>query len=200
MAVLDDLTPEILQKIKHGDEDAFAELAEKYAGMTEKAVRRFAPSFGITDGSADSVIGIDDLRQCAFMALYRAASTYRWDEEGREVSFGLYSKICVNNALISELRKHESEKRRSERVRKNAKYAAKRSEDPLTRIVSAENTTDMISQIDSCLSAFEKQVFDCYISGKSVFEIAEGLGKSEKSVSNALYRMKVKIKGLFKNQ
>ncbi len=195
-----DLTPEILQKIKLGDEDAFAELAEMYAGMTEKAVRRFAPSFGITDSSADSVVGVDDLRQCAVMALYRAASTYRCDEEGREVSFGLYSKICVNNALISELRKHESEKRRNERARSNAKYAEKRSEDPLARIVSTEDATEMISQIDSCLSAFEKQVFDSYISGKSVFEIAEGLGKSEKSVSNALYRMKVKIKGLFKNQ
>ena len=45
-----------------------------------------------------------------------------------------------------------------------------------------------------------KEVFEYYIVGKSVTEIAERLGKDEKSVSNALYRMKVKVKGLLKNQ
>ena len=196
MAVLSDVIPELLLKIKSGDEDAFSALAEKYAGVTENAIHRFAPSFGITDGDTDSIIGLDDLRQCAYMALYRAASTYRSDEEGKAVSFGLYAKICVNNALISELRHHESEKRRAARVRKNSERARSRESDPLTELVSSENATELTSKIDSVLSTYEKEVFNAYISGKSVREIAEGFGKTEKSVSNALYRIRVKIKGL----
>jgi RNA polymerase sporulation-specific sigma factor len=197
---LTDITPELLLKVKNGDESAFSFLAEKYAGITEKSIRRFAPSFGITDGGADAVIGLDDLRQCAYMALYRAASTYRADEEGKAVSFGLYAKICVNNALISELRHYESEKRRALRMQNNAERSRRGGHDPLTELVSSENASDLLSQIESVLSAFEKEVFDAYISGKSVCEIAEGLGKSEKSISNALYRMKTKIKGLLRNQ
>ena len=191
-----DITPELLLKVKNGDESAFSFLAEKYAGITEKSIRRFAPSFGITDGGADAVIGLDDLRQCAYMALYRAASTYRADEEGKAVSFGLYAKIC----LISELRHYESEKRRALRMQNNAERSRRGGHDPLTELVSSENASDLLSQIESVLSAFEKEVFDAYISGKSVCEIAEGLGKSEKSISNALYRMKTKIKGLLRNQ
>lgn len=195
-----DIIPELLLKIKNGDESAFSSLAEKYAGVTEKAVKRFAPSFGIEDGSVGTVIGIDDLRQCAYMALYRAAKTYRSDEEGKAVSFGLYAKICVNNALISELRHHESEKKRALRMQNSAERSGRGGHDPLAELVSAENATDLLSQIESALSAFEKEVFDAYISGKSVCEIAEGLGKSEKSISNALYRMKIKVKGLLSKQ
>lgn len=197
---MNDVTPELLLKIKNGDEGAFSSLAEKYAGITEKAVRRFAPSFGITDGASDSIVELDDLRQCAYMALYRAASSYRSDEEGKAVSFGLYAKICVNNALISELRHYESEKRRAARVRKSSDGARRRENDPLTELVSSENASALAAHIDSVLSPYEKEVFDAYISGKSVREIAEGFGKSEKSISNALYRMKAKIKGLLKNQ
>ena len=48
--------------------------------------------------------------------------------------------------------------------------------------------------------ADEKRIFEAYITGKSIGEIAERLGKDKKSVSNAVYRMKAKVKGLLKNQ
>ena len=47
-------------------------------------------------------------------------------------------------------------------------------------------------------SPYEAEVFDEYTSGKSAREIAEIVGREERSVSNALYRMKVKIRGLLK--
>ncbi len=197
---MSDAMLELLDRIKQGDESAFAELAEEYSSMTESAVRRFAPSFGMAGHNSDCVVGEDDLRQCAYMALFRAASSYRPDAEGKSVSFGLYSKICVNNALISELRKYKSEQRRRDRLKESSVRSGKKTSDPLSRIVSSENASELLSLIDLNLSVFEKEVFDNYIVGKSVGEIAERLGKDEKSVSNALYRMKVKIKGLLKNQ
>jgi RNA polymerase sporulation-specific sigma factor len=45
----------------------------------------------------------------------------------------------------------------------------------------------------------ERDVFDLYITGMSVEQIAGLLGRDRKSVSNALYRMKGKIKGLLQN-
>ena len=65
--------------------------------------------------------------------------------------------------------------------------------------INAEDDERLKAKIKTELSDFEKSVFDLYINDKSTREIAEILGREEKSVSNALYRMKVKIKGLLKN-
>ena len=191
----------LLEKVKQGDESAFAELAEKYKTLTESAVYRFSRSFE-SDGG-DGAYGIDDLRQYAAVALYRAAVSYEPDDDGKgkEVSFGLYAKICVNNALISVLRKYRSAKKKAERQNKqNRGTVASGQGDPLERLVSSESTHELVKKIRSELSKYEEEVFDSYITGKTVREIAERLKAEEKSVSNALYRVKVKIKELLKNQ
>ena len=176
---------ELLASVRNGDEQAFRVLAERYSGLTESAVRRFAPSFSGTEG--DAAWGEDDLRQCAVLALYRAAVTYDPEGKGKEVRFGLYAKICVNNALISEVRKVRAEARRRDvrRAGHAAPLRVRRERPQVARIRRPK---------------FLKEVFERTIAGMSVEQIAELLGKDRKSVSNALYRMKVKIKGLLRNQ
>ena len=186
---------ELLALIRSGSENAFGILAERYSNLTESAVRGFAPSFSGAEGNA--VWGEDDLQQCASLALYRAAMTYDPGKSGREVRFGLYAKICVNNALISELRKVRAEAKR--RARRGKQKEPGRSGDPLDAIVSAEGVSGLVDSISRILSPFEKEVFESTITGMSVEQIAQLLGKDRKSVSNALYRMKVKIKGLLQN-
>jgi len=197
---------ELLDGVRRKDVGAFERLAEQYHSLTEAAVRRFAASFGIS-GETDakgSVYALDDLRQYASMALYRAAETYSPDDKGEKVSFGLYAKVCVRNAMITELRKYRREhKRRAvrEEGRENSGEQEKnrrRAEDPLCRIVSDDGMRGMLEIFRSALSGYEQEVFEYYIIGKSVTEIAERLGKDAKSVSNAIYRMKVKIRGLLK--
>ena len=117
-------------------------------------------------------------------------------DEGKEVSFGLYAKICVNNALISTLRKYKTEQKRQRRAKERENKAPA---DPIAALINAEDDERLKAKIKTELSDFEKSVFDLYINDKSTREIAEILGREEKSVSNALYRMKVKIKGLLKN-
>ncbi len=116
---------------------------------------------------------------------------------GRSVSFGSYARVCVNNALISALRKSNAEKKRQMRAREKTESG---STDPLTCIIGSENRRELMDKIMGVLSKFEKKVFNLYITGKSAHEIAEELHRDDKSVSNAIYRMKVKIKGLLKNQ
>ena len=197
---------ELLAGVRREEEGAFERLAEKYSSLTESAVHRFAPSFGISGevGRGDNVYDMDDLRQHAAMALYRAAAAYRADEEGEKVSFGLYAKVCIRNAMITELRRYRREVKKrtlSGKTDGNRKRRVKGCitvGDPLYRIVSEEGMLETLTAFRSALSGYEKEVFEYYIVGKSVTEIAERLGKDEKSVSNALYRMKVKIRGLLK--
>lgn len=205
---------ELLDRVRLGESGAFESLAERYLNLTESAVRRFAPSFGISREGSDSTYDLDDLRQNAAMALYRAAETYRPNDEGQKVSFGLYAKVCVSNALISELRKY---RRRSKTKTRRVRTATSESStdgheaghrrrgciaegDPIYRLVSEEELRDTLERFRSGLSPYEREVFEDHIVGKSVVEIAERLGRNEKSVSNALYRMKVKVRGLLKDQ
>ena len=190
----------LLEQIRSGNEAAFSALAEIYRGVTDSAVRRFLPSFGIGEADADGMYSEEDLRQEAMVALYRAALTYDAEEKGRDVSFGLYAKICVNNALISALRKYKNEKKKREAAKQKSRSAEKTNPGPLEMIAQREDAASLLAKIREQLSGLERQVFDYYIVGKSAGEIAERIGRSEKSVSNALYRMKVKVKGLLKNQ
>lgn len=193
---------ELISRVKQNDESAFSELCDKYRTMTEAAVHRFMPSF--KDGGE---YGIDDLRQYAAVALYRAAETYDPDAEkkGKAVSFGLYAKICVNNALISVFRKYRSVRKKSVRKSSENENEINRSgklrlSDPLEKLISAESADDLRKKIGSVLSKYETEIFYEYLSGKTVSEMACRFGKDEKSVSNALYRVKTKIKCLLKNK
>ena len=187
---------ELTERIRLGDESAFGILAGRYRPMTESAVKRFEPSFA--DLGDTSVWGEDDLRQCAALALYRAAMTYDPAGRGQGVRFGLYARICVNNALISELRKAGTEVRRRNRRREQEKSAPRRG-DALEQFISSERLDSLTGTIRSALAPLEREVFDRYLAGMSVEQIARALGRSSKSVSNALYRMKVKIRGLLQN-
>ncbi len=195
---------ELLVRVRAEEEGAFERLAEQYRSLTESVIHRFAPSFGIAGGAvSETGYDLDDLRQCAAMALYRAAATYRPDDEGQAVSFGLYAKICLNNAMISELRKYRRELKKREVQPKEERVGKRRGciaeDDPLYRLAAEEGMRETLERFRSRLSRYEREVLEQYIVGKSVTEIAERLGREEKSVGNALYRMKVKIRGLLKN-
>ncbi|MBQ1976438.1 MAG: hypothetical protein II227_03255 [Clostridia bacterium] len=56
----------------------------------------------------------------------------------------------------------------------------------------------MKGKIRQVLSSYENEIFEKYISGRPVRDIAASTGRSEKSVSNAVYRIRVKIRGLLK--
>ena len=189
----------LLEKIRQDNDHAFAELSEMYSSVMENAVRRFVPSFDISHNGEGQICDEDDLRQFATIALYRAAKTYDHEGRGQKVSFGLYAKICINNALVSALRKYKSEKKKRDLAASSCEVPQTQN-DPLQVILSSEVTEQLKMQIYSLLSDYEKRVLNYYIVGKSVCEIAERLGKKEKSVSNALYRMRVKVRGLLKNQ
>jgi len=139
--------------------------------------------------------GTQDLEQEARLALYRAAQTYNRSQ--KNVSFGLYAKVCIHNSLVSTLRKCTARERSVKRSL--PPVPAAREEDPLILAAAAEASGRLSGRIAQVLSPYEQTVFDLYISGRSVKYISSSVGKTEKSVYNAVYRIRVKIKGLLEN-
>lgn len=194
----------LISQVKAGDDISFGVLCEKYSALTESTVKHFAPSLGIRNGvpQSEAAADIEELKQDAIMALYKAAKTYDAGGDGQKVSFGLYAKICMNNAMITKVRKY---KRTLKRLEKHAgmvsveKQHRRFEADTASQRIDFEALSESLKNAVRSLSDYERKVFDLYIDGKSTREIASELNRPEKSVSNACYRVKAKIKGLLKN-
>lgn len=161
---------------KNGDDSAFAELTDSYRPLIESMTVKYGV---LTEGfGADK----DDVRQEASFAFYKAVMTF--DTEQSKVSFGLYAKVCIRNRLISMLRS----------LKKRPRVAAQPKREVQTKKELSFPRDELEALAKRVLSATEKTVFLMYADGKSYAEIAEFLNISEKSVDNALFRAKRKIR------
>ncbi len=189
-------TAVLLVRIREeNDSDAFEVLCVRYDNLLNSMVRRFAPSLGIREGGVSEVleIGVEELRQDAAMALYRAAQTYVPEEDGKggDVSFGLYAKICIRNAMISQVRRYRR------RMKQAEKRGDGRERENILRPVETEALAEeALRQIGEKLSPYERRILPLYMEGKPPRQIAKTLGRTEKSVSNGIYRIKAKLREL----
>lgn len=174
----------LVRMVQSGDKDAFMEILDAYQPMIKKIVRLY-----YRDDLSDSA-EIEDLKQEASIALYKAANTF--NAEQNNISFGLYAKKCVRNGIISALRKLKIRKKKSD----EDEYLSL--PDPLDRIIEKEDCDILENRIKNELSEYEKAVYELYVVGNSNREIAITIGRSEKSVSNAVCRIKGKLEKTFR--
>lgn len=181
----------LLAAVVQGDQNAFIRLSELYTPLIRSMSTRFVESLSAQNDAG--LIDVQDLEQEARLALFRAVKSY--NQKQREVSFGLYAKICIRNAFISLLRKAKASRARKEKANR---HTPRQVEDPLLSVISEEEAVSLKGKIRQVLSSYENEIFEQYISGRPVRDIADSVGRSEKSVSNAVYRIRVKIRGLLK--
>jgi len=131
----------------------------------------------------------DELLQEAQIAFYKAVLSF--DTEQDKVTFGLYAKICIKNRLVSYLRKVRAAKR-AEIAAKNAPMHP----DGGAHAQAKAKLQEVYSSLLPNLSRLEQQVFRGYIADMSYKEIAEQTGVSTKTVDNALWRIKKKVRQL----
>lgn len=169
-----------IEKVQAGDDDAFELIREQYAPLLLTMVSKVLAN--------ESKIEFDDLMQEASLALFQAALSF--DLSQKQVTFGLYSKICVRNRLISVVRKH----RKRDSSARDSKMPV-----PIAERKSARRAGlgDLSDAVDTLFSSFEKSVYQLYLAGYSAAEIASRLQKSDKSIDNAIYRVRKKIKQYF---
>ena len=175
-----------------GDQNAFAKLLDMYDPLISATVAKFKIS-GMSDADEE------DLRQEAVLAFYSALVAY--DPGFSGVEFGLYAKVCICNRLVSQIRilkKHFSRSIVSYDTEKFLEGLAS-TDDPAARIAELESERSLLRLINDNLSKYEQRVFRMYVSGMSAAEMAKNLDSNEKSVSNAIYRIRKKLKKIIKN-
>jgi RNA polymerase sporulation-specific sigma factor len=102
----------------------------------------------------------------------------------------------MHNRIISYVRKLKS---RAEKERKSleAKAYSDRNDEPDEILEALESNERLRRFLSENATEYERQVFALYLQKKSYEEIAYEVGKDTKSVDNAIYRVKSKIKKMF---
>lgn len=174
----------LLPLIRRGSSAAFLRLSELYAPLLDSEVARYAGSLSEAD--------LEDLRQGASVSLYRAALAYRAD---RGVTFGLFAKICIVNGIADSLR-YIGKKGGTLSIDEleESEQPDDGEPNPQSLLLDKERVYETRRQIRSALSDLEYEIFEMYISGFSYAEIASRIGKTQKSVDNALCRIKKKLR------
>lgn len=183
----------VIERVINGDDLAFAELCEEYDPLIRSMSLKYARMADVTDEKEVS----EDFSQEATLALYRAAKTY--ERKNGEVSFGLYAKVCIRNALVSELRRMSKKKRTDIVHERELKIEQQGCGSTVKYGKTASGITKMRLVPDGDMfSPLEKKVFDLYLGDMKVRDIAKTLGISSKAVSNAVYRIKSKVRLSYK--
>ncbi|MBE6533540.1 MAG: sigma-70 family RNA polymerase sigma factor [Ruminococcaceae bacterium] len=174
----------LILAVRGGDQAAFIELLKQYSPLIEASVNMFC-----SDGL--SANDKDDFRQEASVAFYNSVLTY--DLEQSDVELGLYAKICVCNALISQIRIAKRIPTEVQELSDNI-VSNEAHEDLSSRLLEEERLSFLFKIIRNTLSKYEYRVWELYLSGCSTSEIARQLNTDSKSISNAIYRIRVKLK------
>ncbi len=174
----------LIRQAQNGSQGSFEQLLERYAPLIESMTTRFC-------GEGTSVQDREDLRQEAVIAFYRALS--RFDVQQTKVQFGLYAKECIHNALVSHLR---TVKRHENVVLWDDADCPEDTEyiDPAVQIAEEESYLQLSRRVREALSAYENRIWRLYLSGRTAKEIAAAMGKDERSVHNAVYRIRRKLR------
>ncbi|MCQ2428519.1 MAG: sigma-70 family RNA polymerase sigma factor [Clostridia bacterium] len=168
-----------------GDESAFNELTVRYTPLLKSSVASFSSGFSEQD--------TEELYQEALLAFHRAV--IKFDPLYGKITFGLYAKVCIANALKSEFKRLSKEA---------SEHVISLDDIPPSEIPAEEDddiearTAELRELIRSNLSEYENTVFWSYYSGLSASEIAKQVGKDPKSVENAIFRIRKKLKSLLK--
>ena len=170
-------TASLIRAAKAGDGEAFEALTREYGGMIGAVISSFGSSIASADPGSGAVLSEEDLRQEAGIAFLRAVRTYD-PEANAGVTFGLYAKICVKNAMISLFRKYRTRNKRLRRAGGTRGIA----EATAGSAADAVDLEKLLKRASGLLSPLEAKVLDACVNGMKPSETAESLGKSEKTV------------------
>lgn len=188
----DDFTDEeLIVRLRGGEADIEDFLMNKYKYLVRKKARVLFLEGGDTE----------DLLQEGMWGLFKAIREYQPD---RGASFATFADVCVRRQLYSAIAAAGRNKHRplneslslSEMEENKVHLSAGPESDPEYVVLREEEQAELQKKVWEALSPLEKKVLELYLSRMDYLQIAEKLGRTGKSIDNALQRIRNKIKAL----
>ncbi len=185
---------DLINFVRNGDETAQDFLLNKYKAVVKSKARAYF------------LIGADreDIIQEGMIGLYKAIRDYQPD---KNAAFKSFADLCINRQIITAIKMASRQKHipLNSSISLNKQVYGSDEEEtymdllkteeatsPEAIFIGIENKNFIIEQFSKALSSFESKVLSLYLQGKSYSKIAEITGKPEKSIDNALQRVKKK--------
>lgn len=183
---------ELIEKLRQGEDDITDYILEKYKPLVRKKTNAMYLIGGETE----------DLIQEGMIGLFKAIRDYKPD---KDASFYHFAELCINRQLYSALeasnrKKHQplnsyislSEQEHPDAVA--AELLVDKDSGPEQTVIEQEVWEEYKKRLAQKLSRMENQVLQYYLDGNHYIQIAEMMGKSPKSIDNALQRIRQKIR------
>ena len=186
---------ELVKLVQQGDKRAQEHLLNKYKPLVKTRARTYF------------LIGADteDIIQEGMIGLYKAMRDF---QKNKNASFRAFAELCINRQMITAIKMATRQKHipLNSYISLNRPVFEQESEEtymdmlmggeilnPEALLIGREDKHFMETQIIKMLSDFEKRILLLYLRGKTYYEISCIVEKSEKSIDNALQRVKKEI-------
>ena len=181
---------------RKGDEAAIEVLFERYKDI----VRKKAKAMYLAGGDSD------DLIQEGMIGLYKAVRDY---DDTKEAAFKTFASMCINRQLINAVTVSNRKKNMPLNTYVSFDMPAYPDETRLVDILKPESeqnpeklfidreySDSFKKKLFDRLSSFEKQVLQLYMEDNDYRQIAMLLGKTPKSIDNAIQRIRAKANSI----
>lgn len=190
---------EVVGRARDGEHTAVDYLMEKYKNLVRKKARTMFLVGGDTD----------DLIQEGMIGLYRAIRDYN---EDKQASFQTFANLCIVRQIYSAIKASNRQKNiplntyisiyatvtdeQGNAIGENFlldEIMDLTGESPEDIVIDRENVAHMEKIFKDSLSKLEEKVLNLYLNGMTYTQIAEIMGRTPKSIDNALQRIKGKL-------
>ena len=190
---------QLIRMYREGDRRIMDYLMDKYKNL----VRKEANAMFLIGGEND------DLIQEGMIGLFKAIQDY--DTE-KEASFHSFARLCVTRQMYSAIEASKRKKhsplnsyislyeKDEEQGSLIEQMEAGGESNPEELLISREYAQVLESKLEESLSSLEKRVLYLHLSGFDYKTIAKLLDRSDKTVDNALQRIKGKMTKILKNE
>lgn len=168
----------MIASARGGDDMAFAALADTYKRVLETQIRLCNPPAYMKE----------DLFQEGLIGLFKAVKTY----DGKSAAFVTYATVCIRNSILSGIRKLSGQNAEIPSAYTDEETVPSAEDILLDRV----RANALYENVCKALSPYERLVFDMYLSDLPYENIAFVTKKSVKSTSNAVYRIRTKLKSI----
>ena len=183
---------ELIEKLRQGENDITDYILEKYKPLVRKKTNAMYLIGGETE----------DLIEEGMIGLFKAIRDYRPD---KDASFYHFAELCINRQLYSALEASNRKKHQplnsyislSDQDNQGAVAAellVDQERGPEQMVIEQELWEEYKKRLEQNLSKMENKVLQYYLDGNHYIQIAEIMGKSPKSIDNALQRIRQKIR------
>lgn len=181
--------PELCALVSQGSSQAEEELVSRYSRLVRICAR---PLF-LAGGDSE------DLIQEGMVGLLHAIRAY---DPARQAQFRTYAELCIRSRLVSAVRAAGRDKHSPLNHYISLEtplfdiavgHLCSQSDNPEDVLIDREVRSERLSALMDQLSGFEAKILRLYLGGLSYGEIARQMGRSAKSVDNAVQRIRRKL-------